>query len=134
MLKNYLKDAIKFKDKISEDITFLQDAIKFKDKISEDITERINLSGNYGALWEPSENVEKCRGCKAKFQLPLLKRKHHCRTCAGVFCDSCCPLPPGVTSGTFGRVSNRNLTGKESSSGEVSSVASMRVCDGKDIL
>ena len=37
------------------------------------------LSESYGALWEPSENVEHCRGCGAKFQLPLLKRKHHCR-------------------------------------------------------
>jgi hypothetical protein len=41
----------------------------------------------YTSLWEISEEVEICRGCDTRFKT----RKHHCRSCAGVFCDDCCP-------------------------------------------
>jgi len=43
----------------------------------------------YGILWEASENVNACRYCQKAFQMPLLKVKHHCRSCAGVYCGDC---------------------------------------------
>jgi hypothetical protein len=51
------------------------------------------FSAQHGALWETSENVDKCRGCALSFALPLLKWKHHCSVCAGVFCAFCCQVP-----------------------------------------
>lgn len=44
----------------------------------------------YGALWEPNENVAACRQCRGTFVAPL-RTKHHCRSCAGVFCGECVP-------------------------------------------
>lgn len=48
---------------------------------------------NFGCLWEESEHVNLCRGCLESFQMPFIKRKHHCRRCGGTFCDECCPKP-----------------------------------------
>jgi len=48
---------------------------------------------NFGCLWEQSEHVNLCRGCLDDFQMPFIKRKHHCRHCGGTFCDDCCPKP-----------------------------------------
>lgn len=39
----------------------------------------------YGVLWELSESCQNCRYCQTTFQMPLLKPKHHCRVCAGVY-------------------------------------------------
>lgn len=41
----------------------------------------------FSSLWELPEPVEYCRGCENHFAT----RKHHCRSCAGVFCDDCAP-------------------------------------------
>lgn len=38
-----------------------------------------------------NDQVDNCRECGIKFQ-HLIKRKHHCRSCAGIFCDTCCPV------------------------------------------
>jgi len=43
----------------------------------------------YGILWEKAEDVHSCRYCQKTFQMPLLKVKHHCRICAGVYCSDC---------------------------------------------
>lgn len=85
-----------------------------------------NLSENFGALWEHSEAVENCRGCNAKFQLPYSRRKHHCRICAGVFCDKCCALPPD-SSILFGGGNGSSPQGNT----EEINLATMRVCSGK---
>lgn len=37
--------------------------------------------------WLPDSSATKCAGCKSNFS--LLNRKHHCRTCGRVFCQSC---------------------------------------------
>ena len=39
-------------------------------------------------MWEHDENVVSCRHCAAKFG--VMTRKHHCRQCGGIFCESCC--------------------------------------------
>ena len=46
-----------------------------------------------GVLWEAPEHVNLCRGCSNDFQMPIIRRKHHCRRCGGVYCDDCCPDP-----------------------------------------
>jgi hypothetical protein len=38
--------------------------------------------------WVPDEDAISCIGCNDKFS--LVKRKHHCRSCGGVFCSACC--------------------------------------------
>jgi len=45
--------------------------------------------------WVDGEKVTNCMSptCLAKFTITL--RKHHCRVCGKVFCDDCCPKPPG---------------------------------------
>ena len=96
--------------------------------------------------------MENCRGCGAKFQLPLLKRKHHCRICAGVFCDSCCMYTPdtnGQSSPTTnnnkpnilskfgkGRLGENNQVSKFSKSKEIvdENNSNMRTCNGKYII
>eukprot|EP01038_Epipyxis_sp_PR26KG_P004572 gene4572-6445_t len=62
------------------------------DKIALDPRDRFSPESDYGSLWEMTENVENCRQCDSKFQQPLINRKLHCRSCAGVFCENCCQL------------------------------------------
>jgi hypothetical protein len=42
----------------------------------------------YGSLWEKNESTSCCRNCDFEFQ--TFHRKHHCRSCGGIFCESCC--------------------------------------------
>jgi hypothetical protein len=66
----------------------LGEAKKVKEKIQDTIVEiQTQDEIYYGSLWEPSEDVNSCRGCVKKIKT----RKHHCRSCGGVFCDECCP-------------------------------------------
>jgi hypothetical protein len=37
--------------------------------------------------WVPDEERSNCWGCKVEFKMTL--RRHHCRACGEVFCDSC---------------------------------------------
>merc|ERR1712185_118854 len=37
--------------------------------------------------WVPDDDVTECSGCQTKFR--FFTRKHHCRACGLVFCDSC---------------------------------------------
>jgi hypothetical protein len=37
--------------------------------------------------WVEDGDCENCTDCKAKFS--MLKRKHHCRWCGGIFCSEC---------------------------------------------
>lgn len=69
-----------------------KDASKFHTKISSIDPESLLDPGNeFGLLWEVSESVDSCRACRHKFQ-PLIITKHHCRSCAGVFCQRCCEI------------------------------------------
>lgn len=61
----------------------LSEATKAKDKILDGQTQDEVIS--FSSLWELPEPVDICRGCDNKFQT----RKHHCRSCGGVFCDDC---------------------------------------------
>ncbi|XP_037027048.1 RUN and FYVE domain-containing protein 2 isoform X3 [Bradysia coprophila] len=53
--------------------------------------------------WTPDSMSSKCRGCNREFS--LTKRKHHCRNCGEIFCNSCseqlAPLPND--QGQFGK-------------------------------
>ncbi|KAL5479347.1 hypothetical protein EMCRGX_G022860 [Ephydatia muelleri] len=40
-----------------------------------------------GQIWQDSNNIEHCQLCSSVFS--VAKRKHHCRSCGGVFCHSC---------------------------------------------
>ena len=39
------------------------------------------------ASWKPDKAVSKCEICDVVFS--LLTRRHHCRSCGGIFCDTC---------------------------------------------
>ncbi|CAF0928627.1 unnamed protein product [Adineta steineri] len=49
--------------------------------------------------WIPDFNVQTCHLCHMKFQQWPFSRKHHCRKCGNVFCNSCtnyCKLIPSL--------------------------------------
>jgi len=58
----------------------------------EDLKEGMPLSG---AQWESDKEAVGCKICQLKFS--VARRKHHCRSCGGIFCASCSdntmPLP-----------------------------------------
>ena len=39
--------------------------------------------------WVSSDHVSNCNRCRAPFT--FVRRKHHCRVCGLVFCNSCSP-------------------------------------------
>ncbi|VDN55661.1 unnamed protein product [Dracunculus medinensis] len=39
------------------------------------------------AQWENDANVENCKRCNIQFSVS--KRRHHCRKCGSIFCNSC---------------------------------------------
>ncbi len=98
--------GLSFFSSITEGVTRLtSEATKAKDKFLEGQTQAEQIS--FTSLWEAPEPVEYCRECAVKFQLI----KHHCRSCAGVFCDDCCPqtvpnsyerslIPPSLNLGS----------------------------------
>jgi hypothetical protein len=51
--------------------------------------------GQQSLVWRDDRGVRACAGCKARFT--LIRRKHHCRWCGNVFCNSCSPLLPSGT-------------------------------------
>ena len=44
--------------------------------------------GDVAPLWVPDSEASTCMKCGLKFN--LVKRRHHCRGCGKVFCNSCC--------------------------------------------
>jgi len=46
-------------------------------------------------VWKDNKTVVKCQQCEQVFS--VARRKHHCRSCGGIFCNSCSdntmPLP-----------------------------------------
>lgn len=49
------------------------------------------MSGNN--YWQEDEDVDYCQECEEEFT--FLNRRHHCRICCRIFCDSCCPVRSG---------------------------------------
>eukprot|EP00929_Paragymnodinium_shiwhaense_P105684 TRINITY_DN7073_c0_g1_i1.p1 TRINITY_DN7073_c0_g1~~TRINITY_DN7073_c0_g1_i1.p1 ORF type:complete len:1332 (+),score=371.39 TRINITY_DN7073_c0_g1_i1:147-4142(+) len=48
--------------------------------------------------WVANEAVTACMGCQKVFT--VVRRKHHCRSCGGVFCAACAPKPPAFLRST----------------------------------
>ena len=48
--------------------------------------------------WIQDKDVNNCQGCDAPFT--LLNRRHHCRRCGRIFCNSCCVKPIDILSDT----------------------------------
>eukprot|EP01060_Flectonema_neradi_P000210 TRINITY_DN10148_c1_g2_i1.p1 TRINITY_DN10148_c1_g2~~TRINITY_DN10148_c1_g2_i1.p1 ORF type:complete len:209 (+),score=33.79 TRINITY_DN10148_c1_g2_i1:112-738(+) len=46
------------------------------------------------ADWEKDNFIQTCPGSECGLKFSLMKRKHHCRGCGKVFCDSCAPESP----------------------------------------
>mmetsp|Transcript_13835 Transcript_13835/g.13914 ORF Transcript_13835/g.13914 Transcript_13835/m.13914 type:complete len:375 (+) Transcript_13835:171-1295(+) len=84
--------------------------------------ERWDPSEIYGDLWEPNENTDSCRDCQKKFT--LLLRKHHCRVCAGIYCDDCCIKSDIINTSP---ISTATTTQVSSSSSEETS-RPVRIC------
>lgn len=49
-------------------------------------------SPSFAESWIPDEAASVCGGCHRGFT--LVRRRHHCRSCGGVFCNTCAPSPP----------------------------------------
>lgn len=79
-----MREVNKFGEKISSDVS------KITDMIKEDQREANDRQELYGSLWEENANVSNCRQCSVRFS--PVEMKHHCRGCAGIFCDSCTPF------------------------------------------
>ncbi|CCD24083.1 phosphatidylinositol-3-phosphate-binding ubiquitin-protein ligase NDAI_0C04230 [Naumovozyma dairenensis CBS 421] len=43
---------------------------------------------NEVAIWQPDEKFNRCFNCSRKFT--FLLRRHHCRCCGNIYCESCC--------------------------------------------
>ncbi len=44
------------------------------------------FSNNF-LLWELDKEVDRCRCCAIQFTLSV--RRHHCRSCGGIYCADC---------------------------------------------
>uniref|UniRef100_A0A0A9XEE8 RUN and FYVE domain-containing protein 2 n=3 Tax=Lygus hesperus TaxID=30085 RepID=A0A0A9XEE8_LYGHE len=69
-------------------------------KISE-LTEEVNQTmteSPSGLNWASDKDVVNCKSCTKDFN--LRRRKHHCRNCGEIFCNSCSdnflPIPPST--------------------------------------
>jgi hypothetical protein len=51
-------------------------------------SKRSELSREYGVLWEVDHERNQCRYCFEFFT--FFYRKHHCRSCGGIYCLNCC--------------------------------------------
>jgi len=62
-------------------------------------TRAARAAAKYGVLWQPDASQPSCRLCSKPFT--LLRRRHHCRSCGQVVCDSCStgrrPVPGSPT-------------------------------------
>lgn len=61
-------------------------------------------------MWEKDADLNNCRGCQGPFTVS--KRRHHCRLCGGIFCDTCSLTNIAVNGETFDRVCNGCLKGE----------------------
>ncbi|XP_055323880.1 RUN and FYVE domain-containing protein 2 isoform X3 [Sitodiplosis mosellana] len=64
-------------------------------KNAEQNNSRLINSDTNGSVWSPDNSTSKCKKCEREFS--LTRRKHHCRNCGEIFCNSCseqvAPLP-----------------------------------------
>eukprot|EP01060_Flectonema_neradi_P033101 TRINITY_DN544_c2_g1_i1.p1 TRINITY_DN544_c2_g1~~TRINITY_DN544_c2_g1_i1.p1 ORF type:complete len:664 (+),score=101.02 TRINITY_DN544_c2_g1_i1:130-2121(+) len=58
-------------------------------------------------VWQPDDDVESCNECLSKFTLVV--RRHHCRICGLIFCDSCCPKSACTSSGSLSSSSSSGI-------------------------
>lgn len=71
---------------------------------------RKDLGETHGVLWERDADVENCRSCKSKFSVRI--RRHHCRGCGGIFCETCSVANATMENEKVSRACNGCLTGK----------------------
>lgn len=77
--------------------------LKEKEKQSATATGTQDVTGN--PSWTPDKMITACRGCSKEFS--ITRRKHHCRNCGQIFCNSCSEnmtVLPGNGSGKPVRV------------------------------
>ena len=55
--------------------------------------------GGSTVVWQPDDDVEGCNECLSKFT--MIVRRHHCRVCGLIFCDSCCPKTACTSTGSL---------------------------------
>lgn len=66
----------------------MKDAQHGLQELAEENTElRKQINELTSREWQSNSDVKNCIACKAKFT--ATKRKHHCRNCGKIFCDSC---------------------------------------------
>ena len=57
-----------------------------KDGVSHEWRRNVRANPS-AALWQPKEDAKQCMRCSELFS--LRRRKHHCRACLRVYCNSC---------------------------------------------
>lgn len=76
-----------------------------------------------GARWKLDSEKDACENCKKSFN--IIRRRHHCRRCGGLFCDACSSkqmdLAVALTGEMLAGVGQHNATAKN--------VKKARVCD-----
>lgn len=64
----------------------------------------------HGVLWENDNYVNNCRGCRVQFT--RIVRRHHCRGCGGIFCESCSVTNANIRGEIFARACNGCIRGE----------------------
>lgn len=86
-------------ENLREENSRLRDTVKEGEQTLEEVGQQLSWSklqvdvmkeevvGVVGAGWEEDSKATTCKICAKEFN--LARRKHHCRNCGGIFCDSC---------------------------------------------
>jgi len=99
-----LKQEVDFLKQISNDYENIrQENIRLKeinresDKTLEELGQQLSWNklqldsmkevSNVAGSWEPDSEAVTCKICEKDFN--IARRKHHCRSCGGIFCDKC---------------------------------------------
>jgi hypothetical protein len=64
--------------------------------------------------WDEDEVVSNCRACQVEFTSII--RRHHCRDCGGIYCDTCAPLCPTDRTSISAPTQRDSISGGDSKS------------------
>lgn len=76
------------------------------------------------ARWKEDNEKDRCEGCNKRF-IPPFVRKHHCRRCGGLFCDSCSSNKADLAVALTGEKSGK--AGRQTAT--ANNVKNVRVCN-----
>ena len=91
--KKYSDLAAKFNTLVQE----LKERTSAMEELAEENQELVKKINEVSSRqWESSSGIKQCKGCNSNFTVK--RRKHHCRNCGQVFCNSCTPHSAKTTT------------------------------------